>query len=148
MSRDRSSLSHHPAPHADRLSTPAASFILLTGPLAWFVQLCTGFMLLSWPCYPGDIRLVEPLAGYGWTRLAALLVLLACALLAAASGAFAWRKYQEVREEREGGHADLIHIGHGRTRFIALWGAILGVGFTLTTLATLAGFALVPRCIG
>lgn len=148
MSRDSSALSHHPAPHADRLPAASAAFMLFTGPLAWFLQLCAGFMLLSWPCYPGNHRLADPLAGYGWTRLAALLILLACAILAATSGLFAWRKYREVQGERGGGHADLIHVGHGRTRFMALWGIILGTGFTLTTLATLVGFALVPRCVG
>jgi len=148
MTDDRQSVSHHPAPRADRLSTGMATFILFTGPVAWLVQLCVGAMLLSWPCFPDMARLAHPIAGYGWTRLAALLILLGCALLAAVSGFVAWRKLREVRDEREGDEGDLIHIGHGRTRFTALWGMILGWGFAVATLATLAGFALVPRCAG
>lgn len=145
---EKSSLSHHPAPAADQLSTGMAAFLLYTGPAAWFVQLCTGEILTSWPCFPTLKRLDEPLAGYDWTRTAAIVVLLVCAALAAASGVAAWHKLQSVMGEREGGHADLIEIGHGRTRFVALWGTILGVGFTVATLVTLVAFILVPRCLG
>ena len=148
MTREQSGLSHHPAPHGDRLSTGKAAFLLFTGPLAWFAQLCIGYGLMSWPCFPHDEKLMAPLAGYEATRAIALVLLLACAVLAAVSGFVALRTLREVKGEREGGHEDLIHIGHGRTRFTALWGAILGLGFAITTLATLAAFALVPRCAG
>lgn len=148
MSGREHGLRHHPAPQGDRLSTPMAAFMLLTGPLAWFVQLCVGDMLTGWSCYPGDIRLFAPLNGYGWTYPAAVAILLACAALAALSGWVSWRKLQEVRHEREGGHRDLIHIGHGRTRFIALWSTIFGSCFAIAALVTLAAFALVPPCLG
>ena len=52
-----------------------------------------------------------------------------------------------VHDEGEGSHEDLLEIGHGRTRFIVLWAAYLGAGSAVATLATLAGFALVPRCL-
>jgi hypothetical protein len=148
MSADGPGLSHHPAPARNALSTARAAFMLCTGPLAWFAQLCIGYALLSWPCYPYDLRLASPVAGYGGTRLVALLLLLACAFLAMAAGVSSWRLLDAAKGERSGGHAELIHVGHGRTRFIALWGLILGFSFAVTTLATLAGFALVPRCAG
>jgi hypothetical protein len=118
----------------------------VAGPLAWLAQLAIGYSLLSWPCFPFDLRLDQPLPGYEGTRTVALILLLACAALATASGVSAWRKLRSVLDEKEGGHRHLIHIGHGRTRFVALWGVILGFGFALATLPTLAGFALVPRC--
>ena len=138
----------HPAPRADEIGTGMGAFLLFTGPLAWFAQLCIGFALLSWPCYPYDLRLSLPLDSYGWTQGVALLLLLACAVLAAASGLVSWRMLHRVDDETQGDKQELADVGEGRTRFTALWGMILGVGFTLATLTTLAGFALVPRCAG
>ena len=148
MSRDPESLSHHPAPHAERLSTGMAWFMLFGGPLAWLVQLSIGYMLVSWPCFPSGDKLAAPLAGYGWTGSAALIALFLAVVVAAAAGYTSWGKLREVRDEKEGGHADLMDVGHGRTRFVALWGAFLGGGFAVTTLVTLLGFVLVPRCLG
>jgi hypothetical protein len=148
MTDDRSALSHHPAPSAGELSSAQAAFLLFTGPIAWFVQLCVGSMLTSWPCFPGMERLSAPLAGYAWAHAAAVVVLLLAAALAAVSSLAAWRKFQAVRGEREGGHAELVSIGHGRTRFVALWGMILGAGFSLSILVNLVGFAMVPLCLG
>lgn len=138
-------LSHHPAPKGNPLSTARAGFLLITGPLAWFVQVCIGDSLLSWPCFPLDTRLEAPVPGYEGTRVIALVLLLLCATLAAASGMAAWRTLRAVMDETEDDH---VHIGRGRTRFIAMWGMILGFGFTIATLVTLAGLALVPRCVG
>lgn len=148
MTRRADALSRHPAPRSDEISTGMTAFILFTGPLAWFTQFCVGFALISWPCFPDESRRVLPIAGYGWSGGAALILLLACALLAIVSGFVAWRLLRRVADEAPGGHAHLIEAGHGRTRFVALWGTILGVGFSIATLATLAGFALVPRCAG
>ncbi len=78
----------------------------------------------------------------------AIAVLLLCALAAAVAGFLSWRKFVEVREEVEGDHDELVEVGHGRTRFVALWGVYLGGGFALTTLVTLVAFLLVPRCLG
>jgi hypothetical protein len=138
----------HPAPRRDRLSPLAASLLLYIGPLAWFVQLCVGVTLTSWPCFPNVERRTVPLASYGWTRGAAVVVLVLCALAACAAGIAAFNRFHEVREEREGDHDALAEVGHGRTRFVALWATYLGLGFALSTLATLAGFLMVPRCLG
>lgn len=137
-----------PAPQAHRLSSLGASVLLYTGPLAWLAQLMLGEMLTSWPCFPGPQHLDAPLAGYDWTRLASILLLLACALAAWGAGFASWRVFCSVRDEGKGGHDTLVEIGDGRTRFIALWGVYLGVGFGIVTLVTLAGFATVPRCLG
>jgi len=138
----------HPAPHRDRLTGLGASLLLYTGPLAWFVQLNVGVTMTSWPCFPSMDRLDRPLPGYEWTRIGAVAVLVVCALAAAIAGFLSWRKFAEVREEKEGGHDDLVEVGHGRTRFIALWGMYLGLGFALATLVTLVAFLMVPRCLG
>ncbi|MGN6818741.1 MAG: hypothetical protein ACTHJR_08725 [Sphingomonas sp.] len=139
---------HHPAPHRNKLSSWTASVLLYTGPLAWVLQICVGEMMTSWPCYPDMDRRTAPIAGYEWTWLGAIVVLALCALAACVAGLLGWRKFREVRDEREGGHEALLEIGHGRTRFISLWAAYLGLGFALATLVTLVAFILVPPCLG
>lgn len=148
MSRQAGGLSHHPAPHADEVPIALTAFMLLTGPLAWFAQFCIGVALASWPCFPDRDRRIVPIAGYGWTGMAALILLILCAVVAMTAGLISWRTLRNVSKETKGGHAHLIEAGHDRTRFTALWGTILGAGFSLATLVTLAGFALVPRCAG
>jgi hypothetical protein len=148
MSGEPAASDRHPAPQADRLSSAMAFFMLFAGPIAWFLQLCLGTAMTGWPCFPMTDRLGEPMAGYGWTRIGALVLLLVCALIALAAGLVSLAKLREVRGEKGGGHAELLEIGHGRTRFVAIWGVILGLGFALATLATLVAFAMVPRCAG
>lgn len=141
-------MSGHPAPQRDAVSPRLAAFMLFTGPLAWFAQFCIGVALTDWPCFPDVDRRTVPVEGYYWSGDAALAVLVLCALLSIASGLVSWRALRRVSDEKPGGHAHLIETGHGRTRFVALWGTILGASFSVATLTTLAGFAMVPRCLG
>jgi len=138
----------HPAPHAHKLSTGLAFFMLFAGPLAWFVQLCGSAWLLGWPCFPMMDRYVEPLPYFRWTRTAAVVLLVVCTLVALAAGWVSLIKLREVMGEKEGSHTDLIEIGHGRTRFTAIWGVILGFGFAIATLLTIIPFFTVSRCAG
>jgi hypothetical protein len=139
-------LSHHPSPAAGRVSRGRLAFVLYTGPLAWFVQLCAGEALTSQPCYRAAERLGVPVAG--GTHGAALTLILICAALAALAGYSGLRLLREVDTEVGGDRTDLVEIGQGRTRFIALWAAILGFFAAVVTLATLVGFALVAPCRG
>jgi hypothetical protein len=138
----------HPAPHAEKLSTGRALFMLFGGPLAWFVQLCISVPLLGWPCFPAMDRYVVPMPNYAWTRAGAIVLLAACVGVALAAGIVSLSKLREVRNETDGGHAELIEVGHGRTRFTALWGVVLGFGFAIATFLTLIPFLMVSRCAG
>jgi len=137
----------HPAPHAEKLSTGMALFMLFAGPLAWFVGLCGGVALLGWPCFPMMDRLTAPFPHYGWTRPAAIVLLLAALAIALIAGFVSMAKLEEVRGEKEGGHVELIEVGHGRTRFTAMWGVILGFGFALAIVLTALPLLLIPRCV-
>jgi hypothetical protein len=41
-----------------------------------------------------------------------------------------------------------MEAGAARTRFLALWGALLGGGFALATAITGVAFVTLPRCAG
>ena len=138
----------HPAPHGHKLSTGRAFFMLFGGPVAWFVQLCGSVWLLGWPCFPMTDRYAVPMPPFGWTRPAAIVLLVVSVAIAVAAGWVSLITLRAVMAEKEGSHTDLIEIGHGRTRFTAMWGAILGFGFAVATLLTIIPFLTVSRCAG
>lgn len=150
MSADAASqaLQHHPAPHRERVAGAAAAFGLLAGPLAWFTQICAGYALASWPCFPKDERRPTPLAQFAWTSPALRYVLVVTTIIAIAGFLLSWASFRRTRAETGGDHRHAMEIGSGRTRFLALWGMALSGGFAIATLMTAAGLILLPRCAG
>jgi hypothetical protein len=148
MNADHASLSHHPAPHRERATAAAMAFGLLGGPAAWFGQLCAGFALSSWPCFPNEQHLRVPISDFSWTWNATGLVSLAALAIALSAMFVSRRLLQRTRDEDHGGHAHLAEIGAGRTRFLAFWGAIAGGAFAVATAFTGIALFILPRCAG
>lgn len=141
-------LSHHPAPLRHQLSLREALFGVFGGPLAWFLQLCAGYALATFPCFPQHHRTVVPQSGYAWSFPVMVALLIAGVLVALAAFGVSWRTYVRTRDEAGGDHRHLMEVGAGRTRFLALWGMLLGAGFAIATSLTAIAFLLVPRCDG
>jgi hypothetical protein len=148
MTADHASLSHHPAPHRDKVSGIESLFGLLGGPLAWFVQLCAGYIMASWPCFPLEQHRIVPQSGYTWTGEAIVVVSIAAIVVALAAFVVSRRTFNRTRDESRGGHQGLLEVGSGRTRFLALWGMVLGAGFAIATAMTTIAFFVLPRCAG
>jgi len=140
------SLSHHPAPHADRVGSWETFFGVWGAPAAWFVQLCVNYALAGRGCD----QFGTPTAGDGksWNMLAMAVTALITLLIALLATSVAWRSYRRTQREQPGGHPELLEIGAGRTRFLAFWGIVFGVGFSLTILFTALGQEVLPRCSG
>ncbi len=148
MNADHTTLSHHPAPQRERATPAAMAFGLLGGPAAWFAQLCAGFALSSWPCFPNEQLMRVAVPGFSWTWNAIGLVSLAALAIASAAMFVSWRLLQRTREEEHGGHVHLAEVGAGRTRFLASWGTIAGGAFAVATAFTGIAFFILPRCAG
>jgi hypothetical protein len=112
------------------------------------VQLCGSIALLGWPCFPTTDRFDIPVAHHDWMRTAAELLLVLTLVVALAAGTLALRKFEEVREEREGDKTKLIEVGLGRARFTALWGVVLGFSSAIAIAATTVPLLMVPQCAG
>lgn len=123
-------------------------FALFGGPLAWYLQLCAGYALASEPCFRSGGRLQAPVAALQWTWSAMLLSMAAAVAVALVSLTVSWRAYGRTKEEAPGETAHLMEAGAGRTRFLALWGVLLGSGFALATAITGVAFVTMPRCAG
>jgi len=75
-------------------------------------------------------------------------LLIASVVIAIAVFLAAYRNFQQTRGEGHGDHAHLVEVGTGRTRFIALWGMLLGAGFAAATVLDAVAFLVLPRCAG
>ena len=130
-----SGLSHHPAPQRSEARRGRLAFAVAGGPLAWIVQLGAGYAIFSLACYVGPERDAGPMAG-SWTL--AVVVYVDCLLVALAAAILSAMLFRRTRGEAEG---SLIEHGHGRTRFVALWGMLLGFGFAAVILVN--GIAMI-----
>jgi hypothetical protein len=142
------SLSHHPAPHRERVTPLELIFGTVGGPLAWFLQFNAGYALASWPCFPQDHRMQLPIDGYAWSWPAMVAIMIAGVFIALVAVWVSWRNLRKTLDEHPGGHGHLMETGTGRTGFLALWGVMLGGGFALASVVTGVAFAVLPRCAG
>ncbi len=142
------SLDRHPARHRDRLALHESLFALFGGPIAWFIQLCAGFALASEPCFSGGQLLAAPPPGSGWTWPAMIVLLAVGVLMALLSLLMSWRAFKRLRAEAQGDSGHGTEAGAERTRFLAIWGMLLGGGFAVATALTVVGFMTLPRCAG
>jgi hypothetical protein len=138
----------YPAPYADRVKTHESFFGLFGGPLAWFVQLCAGYSMASEACFHDGSRALAPSPGQQWTWPAMTLVAAAAVLIALLSLLVSWRAFKRTRKEAQGDSRHLAEVGSGRTRFLSLWGMILGAGFAVAAALTFIAFFTLPRCAG
>ncbi len=146
MSADDATMSYQPAPARDRGTALSLAFGLLAGPAAWFGQLCAGYALTSWPCFPGDHRLPSPVAGFDWTWAATGAVSLVAFIIALSALGVSMRLL--LRNKDEHGDLYLLEVGPRRTRFLAWWGVVAGGVFALAIAFTAVWFFILPRCAG
>jgi hypothetical protein len=104
--------------------------------------------MASWPCFPREEHRILPEAGYAWTWAAIVAVSVVAIGISFAAFAVSRRTYERVQGESHGSHQHLLDVGSGRTRFLALWGMVLGASFAVATAMTLIAFFVLPRCAG
>jgi hypothetical protein len=148
MTTSDASAGRHPAPHAGRVSSGESFFGLFAGPLAWFVQLSCGYALASQPCFREGSRTAAPPPALHWTWPAMVMLTIAAVAVSLVAFGVSMRAFNRTRHETEGGTHHLLEVGAGRTRFLALWGMVLGAGFALAAAITAVAFIAVPRCAG
>lgn len=132
----------------EQAGRPRESFLaLFAGPLAWVVQLYSGYALASEACYPGSERRLTLPAHLAWTRAAIAIVMIgAClvSLLALVSSLRAYRRANEMRPDS----AAVMREGAERTCFLALWGSVFNAGAALGSVITLLAYFVLPQCAG
>ena len=126
----------------------ALFFGLSAGPLAWYIQLVINYALASHTCFPDGSPLVRPPAGWLGINITLFAVNIAAIVLALAASLVSLRIWVAVRHNYPAPHSDILALAIGRARFLALTGAMAGLGSMAATVFTLIALALVPPCAG
>ena len=148
MNVDQASLRPHHTPRSDITPVWQLTFGLLGGPAAWFIQLCGGFSLSTWPCFPGEQRLPAPALAWAWTRPATAIMTLLAFAIALAAMRVSGRLLREASAANSGGSLSATARSPGRTCFLALWGTVAGGAFAVAITFTGIALFILPRCAG
>ena len=132
------------AAHRTRARPWKLAFGAIGGPLAWGVRLVVNYALASHACFSGDVPRDDATSGWLWSLLIA--VDAAALLIAAIAVIVSYSSWRSTREEFEGSAPEVIDIREGRTRFLALWGMMTGLGFFLATVFDLVMLAGLRPC--
>ena len=134
----------HPAPHRHRVGAARLLLTLCMAPVAWSVLELTAYGLASHACFPG----YEPRMTLAWSWLQPLLLGVGMlALVVGLAGLTAsWRSLRRTADEHRGATGELLEVGEGRTRFLAIWGVLAGGAFSTAILFELMALLLVPVC--
>ncbi len=117
--------------------------LMLATPVIWGVRLVAKFTIASQVCFPDGERLFALPARTHWvwpTLLAIDLVAIAIALTTIVISHRIWRRARPVDASLT------MQLGEGRTRFLALWGLIIGFGFLGAVLYDIVPLLVVPVC--
>ncbi len=134
-----------PSAQQDTASTLATAFGLWGGPVAWFIQVCAGYTLSSWPCYPLDTPRLGPPSGYGWTWGAVIGISIAAfvvALLSLQVSRAAYRRSATIGIPPR----SPVELRMQRACFLALWGVVFSAGSAVVIAFTTIALSLLPRC--
>jgi hypothetical protein len=136
----------HPAPHRERVALAALVFPVLAPPLAWSLHLVVNFAFSSHACYPDGEPLSAPPTRFDWLwslLIAVDFVSMAVGLVAAI---VAYRSWILSALERAETGRPLMEAGEGCTRFLAIWGVLIGAGFPIATAFDFVGLWVLPIC--
>ena len=136
----------HPAPHRERVGIIALLFPVFAPPLAWSAHLLVNFAVSSQACYPDGTPLNVPTSGAAWLWSLLLILDLVGIITGIAGALLAWRNYGHTSQELAETGVPLAEIGEGRTRFLAMWGVLIGIGFSAATLFDFVGLWVLPIC--
>ncbi|MDB5396887.1 MAG: hypothetical protein JWM91_4393 [Rhodospirillales bacterium] len=148
MTSDIGGAVNHPAPHRDRVASSALLFAVVGAPAAWLIQLIVNYGLAAHDCFPHDQPLIGHPEGSDSIQLALVLLNILAIAVAATAGLLARRIWRKTREEHSGSAHHLLDTGEGRTRFLAMWGQLAGIGFLIATIFDTVALYGVPRCFG
>ncbi len=118
------------------------AFGVVASPVAWLLALFALYAIASYNCFSGRAPDPNGLWNTHW-MLAGIAggALFVCAV-AGVFSVWAWRRsYAENPQART-----LIQFGEGRTRFLAVWGALTSLLFAILMVVSLVPLFVVPSC--
>lgn len=136
-----------PAPDRERVSRRALYTGLFLAPLAWFVQLVVGFELSGRVCFTPAMPDNSPATVPVWFDivLAATNILALVTACVALLVAIRCLRHTGTRQHPPGS-GGMMHVGQGRSRFLAVFGLTTSLLFLAAIAFNTASLYLVPLC--
>ncbi len=139
------SLSQHPDPHRHAVGITALLGALFAAPIFWAGNLMIDYALVSHACYPGDVPLAAPSAGFGFVWPLVFAFHLFTLLVIAGGFALAYRNWR-LTGPPEGHEHELMHRGEGRSRYFGLIAMAWSVIFFVIVATQTVAFFWVALC--
>lgn len=128
------------APETRNVHFLALLFGASAAPIFWIGQLCLGYAVTAFVCYPGDHPVMLSAAG---PLFAALMTFDAIALVAALmGGAVSWRIWRRLGELRH-----RPQHPRGRDSFLTIWGLFSSLWFFFAILFNTIASLTVTPCV-
>jgi hypothetical protein len=134
----------HPAPLRQEVAPALLAFAVLAAPVAWSLEVLVNLSVTSPACYPKDHPLTSPMVtGTASALTCVQIAVFAIGIAGAIASAICWRR---TRRESQGGASNLVEIGEGRTRFLAMCSIMLSTVFVVAMVFTATAFAMIRLC--
>jgi hypothetical protein len=134
----------HPAPHRHRIGLVWLLLAIFAPPAVWSVHLIVNYASASRACYPDGSPQSAPAVHWLWLLL--IIVDVVSLLISAGAVAIAYRSWQISAEEMAEHTSPMVETGEGRTRFLAIWGLLIGAGFFVAVIFDFVGLWILPIC--
>jgi hypothetical protein len=134
----------HPAPGRANVNPFLLGFAVVGAPISWSLEMLVSFPISAYACFPKD----EPLPAPAIPGLSGILTCVGIAfflagVLATVASVICWR---QTRNENASVAKHLLEVGEGRTRFIALCGLIVSIGFLIALIFETTALYLIRSC--
>jgi len=134
----------HPAPLREAVAPGLLAFAVLAAPVAWSLEVLVNLSVTSPACYPKDHPLTSPmLTGTAAALTSVQIAVFVLGIAGAIASVLCWRR---TRGEGQGGTNNLVEIGEGRTRFLAMCSIMLSTVFVVAMVFTATAFAMIRLC--
>ena len=134
----------HPSPQRGAVSLGTLWFGIWGAPMAWISLELLSYILTTAMCDVDSHSVLRAHADKVWHYLLPISVMAGIiALAAACTAVHNWRK---TRHEKSGSAHQLLEVGEGRTRFLAMFGLLTSAGFIIALLFSTTMLFLIPLC--
>lgn len=130
----------HPAPHRHKVAAGLLWFGLCGAPLAWIGLEMFSYVLSMGVC----TSQADAHTGATWTAMLAASIV--AGLIALAAIVVAVNNWRKTRHESQGSAHNLLEVGEGRTRFLAMCGLLTSAGFIVAFIFSATTLLVVPLC--
>ncbi|HML27952.1 MAG TPA: hypothetical protein PKE16_03765 [Hyphomicrobium sp.] len=137
------SRSVHPSPHRERASHWVLAFAVVSAPVAWILHLLVNYSIAGQSCI-GSASVEAPASSHALSAI--MIVDLGALALAILGGYVALDLWKRTKNEKAGDVHQLVHIGDGRTRFLAACGILTSTLFGLAVTVDALGSIVGPPC--